>query len=240
MSRFELNGFRAALVLSALVLGALEATTAGPRSEPAVRGSKATAVPLRLPAAIVYERVVGADSAVTFRHESHVELAEPRCLGCHPEPFRMLQPARRILHADMESGGSCGRCHDGRSAFGVKDSSACQTCHAGSAKPALAVPGGEKGAPGAPAGRRLPGPVSFTRGAASPGPVRFGHETHLQGGGCTSCHPKPYAMKSTGGTPGGAMHDSASCGGCHDGRRAFGVDDAEACVRCHRSQESRP
>jgi len=183
---------------------------------------------------------VGGDRAVTFQHETHVELSGNTCLGCHPEPFRILHPTRRILHADMESGGSCGLCHDGRRAFGVKDSSACQTCHAGRSKATLAGVPGVAGRGGAPA-RRIPPPVSFRRGEGSPGTVRFVHESHLKGdGSCADCHPKPFAMKSTGGPPDRAMHADAACGGCHNGARAFGVDDAASCARCHRDAEGHP
>lgn len=239
MSRFTLQVSHLALALAAWWPAALAAAPAASPATSAPAVARPPALPLRLPPPTVYERTVGADSAVTFSHETHVALANDRCTGCHPKPFRMLRPARRIVHADMESGGSCGLCHDGRSAFGVTDPSACQTCHAGSAKASLAAapipPGGTQASPA----RRVPGPVRFTRGESSPGPVRFRHETHAEGG-CKSCHPKPYAMRSTGGAPGGAMHASASCGGCHDGRRAFGVEDADACGRCHRDQESRP
>jgi c(7)-type cytochrome triheme protein len=135
----------------------------------------------------------------------------------------------------MERGASCGACHDGRAAFGVKDPAACQTCHAGIPRPDPAV-GGAPGAARTPA-RALPAAIRFTRGGSSPGTVRFRHATH-GGVGCASCHPKLVAMKSTGGRPGGVMHGAGSCGGCHDGQRAFGVEDADACGRCHRESGS--
>lgn len=149
----------------------------------------------------------------------------------------MLAPVRRILHADMESGRSCGLCHDGRQAFGAADSTACQTCHAGRARADLAA--GAKG-PGTPA-RTLPKPLGFKRGESSPGPVTFRHETHARAdGGCRPCHPGLFRMKATGGRPGGAMHESASCGSCHDGTGAFAATDADACERCHRAGGARP
>jgi c(7)-type cytochrome triheme protein len=197
-------------------------------------------VPVKLPAPIIYELAAGSDSAVTFRHDTHDVLAGKKCLRCHPEPFRMLAPTRRILHADMESGGSCGRCHDGRAAFGVTDSSSCLVCHAGRAKASLAgrTPAGPVAGV---APRPLPRPLEFKRGESSPGPVRFRHETHVQAdGACRPCHPGPFRMKATGGIPGGAMHESGSCGSCHDGTTAFAVADADACGRCHRSAGARP
>jgi c(7)-type cytochrome triheme protein len=204
---------------------------AQPPQTPPPKPASARAVELRLPADIVYQRASRPDSAVVFRHGTHVALAGDKCLGCHPLPFRMLRPERRVAHADMDRGASCGTCHDGKSAFGVKDPAACQTCHAGIPKPDLAVAGAT--APGKAPARGLPAPIRFARGESSPGTVRFRHETH-GADRCASCHPKLFAMKSTGGRPGGAMHEAGSCGACHDGRRAFGVENADACARCHK------
>lgn len=229
MSGFAFRLRRALRIALALWIGALVASSAPAPG----RAQESRPIPLKLPAPIVYERAVGAGRAVAFRHESHVALASNRCIGCHPEPFRMLRPAGRIVHADMDSGGSCGLCHDGRQAFGVRDSSACQTCHAGRNAATLAGREVSKGS-GAPV-PRLPAPVTFHRGESSPGNVRFEHASHLKGGArCATCHPKPFRMSSTGGRPGGAMHAASACGGCHDGVHAFGVEDAEACGRCHR------
>lgn len=75
---------------------------------------------------------MGKDSAgeVTFRHESHVDAAKPRCLGCHPERFGLVKASGAarpaITHARMEKGESCGACH-GKEAFGFDD---CTSCHA--------------------------------------------------------------------------------------------------------------
>jgi c(7)-type cytochrome triheme protein len=200
---------------------------------PAAAGA-AVPPPLKLPADIVYSRRVGPDSAVTFRHGTHVAIAGNRCLGCHPAPFRMLSPARRTTHSEMATGGSCGRCHDGTHAFGIGDPAACQTCHAGRGSEALAVAdGNDTGGRSIP--RRKSSPVvPFRRGDASPGLVTFRHARHEKAAPeCATCHPKPFAMRATGGRPGGAMHEGGACGGCHDGARAFGVEDAEACARCH-------
>jgi c(7)-type cytochrome triheme protein len=64
--------------------------------------------------------------------------------------------------------------------------------------------------------------------------VVFSHEAHVDGVGnqCTECHPKPFtdsaahrsaSMKQ--------MREGASCGACHNGRRAFSVKGE--CARCH-------
>jgi c(7)-type cytochrome triheme protein len=220
------------IALAAALCGTQVLASGEPAQRVGAAASPAHAVALRLPADIVYEQPADSDRAVIFRHSTHVAMAGNRCLGCHPEPFRMLRPVRHASHVEMDRGGSCGICHDSRTAFGVRDSAACQTCHAGRPAPDLA--GGKK-ADSAAEGPRgsLPKRIRFTRGEASPGPVSFRHDRHPMEGGCVSCHPKPFAMKASGGRPGGAMHEAAACGGCHDGRRAFGVEDASACARCH-------
>ena len=91
------------------------------------------AIELRLPRDLVFEQAVGPDQAVTFRHATHVEFAERKCVACHPEPFRILRPTRRTSHDVMNAGGSCGQCHDATKAFDTKDENACPTCHAGRA-----------------------------------------------------------------------------------------------------------
>ncbi len=85
------------------------------------------------------------------------------------------------------------------------------------ALPALAVVGG--------------GDLPFdVKGA---GKVVFRHEAHVVGAkvGCKECHPKlyldvarskPATMKQ--------MEKGQSCGACHDGKRAFALND---CTKCH-------
>lgn len=92
-------------------------------------------VDLRLPKLITYGSAPGSPGPVRFSHETHVAIADNKCLGCHPASFRMLRPTRAATHAEMEAGRLCGTCHDGRAASGVQED--CEHCHA----PA-AVPGG--------------------------------------------------------------------------------------------------
>lgn len=185
---------------------------------------------MKLPADIVYHRVVGSDSAVVFSHPSHVAFAGNRCTGCHPQPFRMLHRGPSPTHAQMNAGSSCGACHDGKKAFGVRDATGCHSCHSGMGGPTLAA-----GSSGAPA-RRLPDPHRYAKSADSPGAVTFRHQTHVRGPvTCGACHPKPFAMKAEAPRPGGGMHESAACGACHDGKKAFAAEDAGSCERCHRA-----
>lgn len=69
------------------------------------------------------------------------------------------------------------------------------------------------------------------------GTVAFSHPVHLKslGNNCTLCHntlfkigdkAAPVTMK--------AMEQGASCGACHNGKRAFGLP---ACTRCHVTKE---
>jgi len=62
---------------------------------------------------------------VTFSHISHVTLF--KCGDCHTGIYETVKSKTRITMVEMESGKSCGACHDGKSAFTVKGS--CATCH---------------------------------------------------------------------------------------------------------------
>jgi len=186
---------------------------------------------LRLPPDVAYELVVGPDSAVVFSHETHVPLAGNRCTACHPQTFRILAPTRHIAHSEMATGRSCGTCHDGRQAFGVRDSAACTSCHTGRRTVATAQ--------GKVAASRGPAPITYSRSQASPGPVTFRHAAHVERKlPCASCHPRPFAMKVAE-TRAAPLHDASACGMCHDGTKAFAIEEAETCARCH-AQGSAP
>ncbi|HEU4402517.1 MAG TPA: c(7)-type cytochrome triheme domain-containing protein [Candidatus Polarisedimenticolia bacterium] len=125
---------RAGPIALLVLLGALLPAPA-PRADASANGSPAASAPvvppaLRLPPDIVFNKAVGSPGPVVFRHTTHVELAGTRCVGCHPQPFRMLRPTRRVTHDDMNAGRSCGVCHDGRTATGTQDGEACGSCHA--------------------------------------------------------------------------------------------------------------
>ena len=186
--------------------------------------------PIRLPRDVTYSLAVGADSAVVFSHRTHVALAANRCTACHPQTFRILSPTTRVAHREMNSGQLCGSCHDGRQAFGVRDSAACSSCHSG--RRAVVPVVGDGAGPGT-GGPRGPGPIQYAKSEASPGPVTFDHPVHAgKKLACAGCHPRPFAMKASG-RSGPALHEPVACGACHDGVKAFGVGEAEACGRCH-------
>lgn len=206
-------------------------------ANPAPVAAAAPPPELRLPPDVTYQLIVGPDSAVVFSHQTHFALAGNRCTACHPQTFRILSPTKHIAHREMEAGRSCGSCHDGRQAFGVRDSAACSSCHSGRSPVAAAA-----GKGGAPAGgaSRGPGPITYSKSDASPGPVTFRHAAHGEKKlACASCHPRPFAMKAAG-RSGAALHEVAACGACHDGAKAFGVEDAEACGRCHAARGGTP
>jgi c(7)-type cytochrome triheme protein len=197
----------------------------------------ARTIPLRLPADVSYELVVGADRAVVFSHETHVPLAGNRCTACHPQTFRILSPTKHLAHREMDAGASCGSCHDGRQAFGVRDSTACASCHTG--RRVVAVTAGAGSPAGTKVAGRGPAPITYAGSQASPGPVTFRHATHLEKKlSCASCHPSPFAMKAAQvhATP---MHEAGACGACHDGSKAFAVEDAASCARCHAERGAR-
>lgn len=190
--------------------------------------SPSTPAQVKLPADLFFDKTAGAEQAVPFRHTTHVDLAEGTCVPCHPEPFRMLNPSRATSHEVMDAGRSCGTCHEGTKAFSTKDEKSCSTCHTG--RPMEPVAGAAAGAT-----RSGPKDVSFRSSKDSPGAVLFRHESHAAAG-CKSCHPAAFAMKAGGTRVGSASDFHGKCGACHDGKGGFGVEDSDACQRCHAAE----
>ena len=84
---------------------------------------------------------------------------------------------------------------------------------------------------------RLPGELKLTQSADSPGVVLFHHETHVDTDkpSCTTCHPKEFRiLKSNAGKRPAITHAEMEkgrfCGSCHDGKKAFAMED---CTSCH-------
>ena len=212
----------------AIALLVIVASTARAR---AADPGAATPIDVKLPADIVFDRVVGPDSAVIFRHTSHVDYEGNRCTGCHSKLFKILAPTGRVSHREMDARASCGACHDGKHAFDTRATESCASCHAGRKGISRSAPAA---AGQAPAAFKGPAPIVFKRSEQSPGVVTFRHASHLgRDMTCKSCHPKPFAMKATGARPDGAMHEGSACGMCHNGKTSFGTEDDKACVRCH-------
>ena len=139
---------------------------------------------------------------VIFDHNLHFkqEGIKNNCKICHNAIFDLRKKARYTM-ADMEKGKSCGACHNGKSAFDVKD---CGKCHM--------VP-------------------DLTIKVKETGPVTFRHKKHMVAYKCGSCHPKLYLPSSKNKRRTMAEMEAAqSCGACHDGNSAFTVrENCEKC-----------
>jgi c(7)-type cytochrome triheme protein len=153
-----------------------------------------------------------------FPHSSHVGWLD--CRGCHPAVYRY-----RGEPTTMETigrGESCGVCHR-TVAFGAE---VCFRCHPGMAPDAAAAEFGAE--------------LVFVRDSSVDAggfpPAVFPHWVHRTRYACTACHPEPFALKA-GETvlTMASMQGGATCGACHDGRRAFGLVD---CTRCHTNPAS--
>lgn len=66
--------------------------------------------------------------AVIFSHKFHLGLGSFGCSDCHNALFRAAKGNPHVSMAQMEKGASCGACHDGKTAFTVKEN--CTKCHA--------------------------------------------------------------------------------------------------------------
>lgn len=67
----------------------------------------------------------GAQGKVTFSGDVH---KVNTCKDCHPDPFKMKKGTAKITKADHVPGKFCGKCHDGKKAFG-QDEANCGKCH---------------------------------------------------------------------------------------------------------------
>ncbi|MGC3999167.1 MAG: cytochrome c3 family protein [Anaeromyxobacter sp.] len=84
----------------------------------------------------------------------------------------------------------------------------------------------------------LPKGQALVQAKDSPGVVTFNHDMHVDGAhpSCLGCHPQPFGIlgRSGGAQPLGITHEKMekgqACGACHDGKKAFGLDD---CSMCH-------
>jgi len=88
----------------------------------------------------------------------------------------------------------------------------------------------------------LPKDKALPQGDGSPGVVTFRHASHVDAEkpDCTSCHPVLFSIvKRTASSAAPAairhadMEKGKSCGSCHDGKSAHGLDD---CGTCHQTK----
>jgi c(7)-type cytochrome triheme protein len=128
--------------------------------------------------------------AVVFSHDMHTEMFG--CDECHPATFKAKANSNQVGMRKMEAGESCGACHDGDTAFGVKGD--CTSCHSNAVDVAIQT--------------RFVGAVSFS------------HAVHTEMFGCEECHPDLFRARANVNQVGmKAMESGASCGACHNGLR---------------------
>ncbi len=143
------------------------------------------------------------DSApALFPHDVHTEMYS--CSECHPDlfvPDQKKNPA--FTMKQMAEGEACGACHDGDTAFSVKEN--CAACH----------------------------PTADITFETDAGPATFPHSTHIEMYGCGECHPGIFTpdRKANPAFTMDQMSEGEACGACHDGDTAFSVDDN--CDSCH-------
>ena len=138
---------------------------------------------------------------VVFSHKNHLtkkteKSANISCKACH------VSLKKSTLHtsmADMEKGKSCGKCHDGKTAFNVTK---CTGCHK---------------------------VKDITFQVKQTGPVHFSHAQHLKTMQCDSCHNKLWATGPNRTFTMAEMEKGKSCGACHDGTKAFSVAQCASC-----------
>lgn len=101
--------------------------------------------------------------------------------------------------AEMEKGKSCGACHNGRDAFAIAD---CERCHLSR---------------------------QVTLKSKDIGLITFNHKSHLSRDRCERCHTGVFRPGPNQPVGMAAMAKGKSCGACHNGQLAFGLDKCSAC-----------
>jgi c(7)-type cytochrome triheme protein len=144
---------------------------------------------------------------VVFSHSTHLKkkITNSPNISCKACHNEEMKKNVHYTMAQMNQGKSCGQCHNGKRAFALAK---CTTCHK---------------------------VKNITFNVKETGPVQFKHSVHLQKKGeCSECHntlfktgPNPRVSMSS-------MEKGKSCGACHNGKKAFGVDK---CVSCHPVKE---
>jgi len=147
-----------------------------------------------------------AAGKVVFNHGDHINKKglTNDCRACHDALFD-LKKKKHYTMSDMKIGRSCGACHDGKRAFPLEN---CGGCHHT---------------------KELVYQVKAT------GPTAFSHKAHLaKTPDCGTCHPSIFDNSSTKRFTMAEMKRGKSCGACHNGTKAPGLD---SCVTCHPVKE---
>jgi c(7)-type cytochrome triheme protein len=144
---------------------------------------------------------------VLFSHSKHLAKKSPRgtpAFSC-AVCHEGNKTRKRYTMADMYKGKSCGACHNGKQTFDIHE---CSTCHQV---------------------KEIVYQVKET------GPTPFSHALHLKKyTDCSSCHTKLYKTANNPKVSMAEMEKGRSCGACHNGKQAFGID---LCSKCHESPE---
>ena len=138
---------------------------------------------------------------VVFSHKNHIRQKQManNCKACHDTIYPFKQKTTYTM-ADMEKGKSCGACHDGKSAFALKE---CARCHQ---------------------------VKEITIAVQATGPTRFSHQKHLAAEpNCNACHPALFAAGHNKPATMAEMKQGKSCGACHNGKAAFSIDSCAKC-----------
>ncbi|AAR33923.1 cytochrome c3 family protein [Geobacter sulfurreducens] len=144
---------------------------------------------------------------VVFSHKAHIgkKGIENNCKACHDGIFSLRKKVSYTM-ADMEKGKSCGACHNGKE--GVFPLKECARCHA---------------------------VKEITYQVKSTGPTPFSHQKHLAVyDNCNACHPKLFNAGPNKRATMADMEKGKSCGACHNGKTAFGLNE---CATCHMVKE---
>lgn len=146
----------------------------------------------------------GSGMPVTFSHQGHAKRYS--CGECHSGLFQMKKGTSRMAMDDMFSGGSCGKCHNGKTAFSSRE---CAKCHTITAmKKDLIYKSGDMA------------------------PAAFSHQLHTAMFDCNKCHPAIFKFKKgASGMTMNALYQAKFCGFCHNGQSAFSTSE---CQRCHK------
>lgn len=155
-----------------------------------------------------------------FSHKKHVGQVGLGCIDCHNGIFQQAggtaKAAGGFNMASFAQGKYCGACHDGGTAFSVKDQANCSRCHGSDMQPPKE-------------------PVVFKKPVEA---VVFDHVRHNQefGLACADCHEGLFKMKRGSSEEQAdftmqAMYDGKYCGACHNGAAAFAANTR--CTKCH-------
>jgi c(7)-type cytochrome triheme protein len=86
----------------------------------------------KLPPPITFELGKDSPGPVTFDHELH-KAANEKCTVCHTKIFKMKKgTSGNLTMAKMQTGESCGTCHDGKTEVKgrkVPPIEKCESCH---------------------------------------------------------------------------------------------------------------